>query len=53
MDVIYWLISSMMFVGVALVILIAIGIRGGQYDDLEGEGQSVLFDEDDVDFRNI
>ncbi len=46
MDVIYWLIPSMIFVGVSLVVLLMLGIKGGQYDDLEGEGQRILFDED-------
>ncbi|WP_428088064.1 cbb3-type cytochrome oxidase assembly protein CcoS [Candidatus Thioglobus sp.] len=46
MDVIYWLIPSMIFVGVVLVILLIMGINSGQYDDLEGEGQRILFDED-------
>lgn len=46
MDVIYWLIPSMIFVGVVLVILLMIGVRSGQFEDLEGEGQRILFDED-------
>jgi len=46
MDVIYWLIPSMIFVGVVLVILLMIGVKSGQFEDLEGEGQRVLFDED-------
>lgn len=49
MDVIYWLIPSMIFVGVVLVILLIMGVRSGQYDDLEGEGQRILFDEDEGD----
>lgn len=46
MDVIYWLIPSMIFVGVVLVILLMMGVKRGQFDDLEGEGQRILFDED-------
>ena len=46
MDVIYWLIPSMIFVGVVLVILLAIGVKSGHYEDLEGEGQRILFDEE-------
>ncbi|MDG2395815.1 cbb3-type cytochrome oxidase assembly protein CcoS [Candidatus Thioglobus sp.] len=46
MDVIYWLIPSMIFVGVVLVILLMMGVKSGQYDDLEGEGQRILFDEE-------
>lgn len=46
MDVIYWLIPSMIFVGVVLVILLMMGVKSGQFDDLEGEGQRILFDDD-------
>ena len=46
MDVIYWLIPSMIFVGVVLVILLMLGVKSGQFDDLEGEGQRILFEED-------
>ncbi|CAC9584987.1 Type cbb3 cytochrome oxidase biogenesis protein CcoS, involved in heme b insertion [Bathymodiolus heckerae thiotrophic gill symbiont] len=46
MDVIYWLIPSMIFVGVVLVILLMVGVKNGQFEDLEGEGQRILFDED-------
>ncbi|ALE52598.1 cytochrome oxidase maturation protein Cbb3 [Candidatus Thioglobus autotrophicus] len=46
MDVIYWLIPSMIFVGVVLVILLMMGVKSGQFEDLEGEGQRILFDDD-------
>jgi cbb3-type cytochrome oxidase maturation protein len=46
MDVIYWLIPSMIFVGVVLVILLMMGVKSGQFEDLEGEGQRILFDND-------
>ncbi len=52
MDVIYWLIPSMIFVGVVLVILLMMGVKSGQFDDLEGEGQRILFDEDQDDFSS-
>ncbi len=51
MDVIYWLIPSMIFVGAVLVILLMMGVKSGQFDDLEGEGQRILFDEDDEEFK--
>ncbi|MEO1939536.1 cbb3-type cytochrome oxidase assembly protein CcoS [Candidatus Thioglobus sp.] len=47
MDVIYWLIPSMIFVGAVLVILLMMGVKNGQFDDLEGEGQRILYDEDE------
>jgi cbb3-type cytochrome oxidase maturation protein len=27
------------------------GVKSGQYEDLEGEGQRILFDEDDEEFK--
>ncbi|MBT6655440.1 MAG: cbb3-type cytochrome oxidase assembly protein CcoS [Candidatus Thioglobus sp.] len=51
MDVIYWVIPSMIFVGVVLVILLMLGVKSGQFDDLEGEGQRILFEEDEVDLK--
>ncbi len=51
MDVIYWLIPSMIFVGVVLVSLLIMGVKSGQYEDLEGEGQRILFDESDDEFK--
>lgn len=45
MDVIYWLIPSMIFVGIVLVAILIVSIKNGQFEDLEGEGQRILFDE--------
>lgn len=42
----------MIFVGVVLVILLMMGVKSGQFDDLEGEGQRILFDEDQDDFSS-
>ncbi|SFV77202.1 Type cbb3 cytochrome oxidase biogenesis protein CcoS, involved in heme b insertion [hydrothermal vent metagenome] len=52
MDVIYWLIPSMIFVGVVLVVLLMMGVKSGQFEDLEGEGQRILFDED-IDVKSV
>jgi cbb3-type cytochrome oxidase maturation protein len=52
MDVIYWLIPSMIFVGVVLVVLLMMGVKSGQFEDLEGEGKRILFDED-VDVKMV
>ncbi|NYT52555.1 MAG: cbb3-type cytochrome oxidase assembly protein CcoS [Candidatus Vesicomyosocius endoextente] len=46
MDVIFWLIPSMIFVGFVLVIILIIGVKNGQFDDLEGEGERILYDEE-------
>jgi cytochrome oxidase maturation protein, cbb3-type len=37
----------MIFVGAVLVILLMMGVKNGQFDDLEGEGQRILYDEDE------
>ncbi len=46
MDVIYWLIPSMIIVGVILVVMLVLAVKKGQFDNLEGEGARILFDED-------
>ncbi|SFV68255.1 Type cbb3 cytochrome oxidase biogenesis protein CcoS, involved in heme b insertion [hydrothermal vent metagenome] len=46
MDVIYWLIPSMLIVGIILVITLVVLIKNGQFDNLESEGERILFDED-------
>ena len=46
MDVIYWLIPSMLFVGALMVVALIYGVKNGQYDDLDGEGSRILFDEE-------
>lgn len=45
MGVIYWLIPSMIFVGIILVILLIIGVKSGQFDGLQGGEWRILFDE--------
>ncbi len=46
MDVIYGLIPSMIFIGIILVIILFWAIKSGQFDDLEGDAQRILMDED-------
>ncbi len=46
MDVIYGLIPTMIFIGLALVALLFWAIKTGQFEDFEGEGQRILMDED-------
>lgn len=45
MDVIYWLIPGMLFIGSLMVLALVYGVKSGQYDDLDGEGARILFDE--------
>lgn len=47
MDVIYTLIPSMIVVGLILVGILIWAVKRGQYDDLEGDGNRILMDDDD------
>ncbi len=47
MEVIYSLIPGMLFMGLGMVVLLIWAIRRGQYDDLEGDGNRLLMDDDD------
>lgn len=46
MDVIYGLIPGMILLGLVAVAVLFWAARSGQFDDLEGEGQRILMDED-------
>lgn len=48
MEVIYTLIPGMIAVGLLLVGVLIWAIRHGQYDDLEGDANRILMDEDDA-----
>lgn len=47
MDVIYSLIPGMLFIGLAAVAVLFWAARSGQFEDLEGDGQRILLDEDE------
>lgn len=47
MDVIYSLIPGMMFFGVVLVVVLVWAVRKGQYEDMEGNANRILLDDDD------
>jgi cbb3-type cytochrome oxidase maturation protein len=49
MDVIYGLIPGMLILGVAAVAVLFWAARHGQFDDLDGDGQRLLMDEDEID----
>ncbi len=53
MEVIYGLIPGMLILGVVAVAVLFWAARGGQFDDLDGDGQRILLDEDDVDPRRL
>ncbi len=46
MDVIYWLIPSMLVVGLLAVLAIIWAAKSGQYDDMDGEAHRILHDDD-------
>ena len=46
MEVIYSLIPGMIFFGLVFVGVLIWAIRRGQYEDLEGDGNRILMDED-------
>jgi cbb3-type cytochrome oxidase maturation protein len=47
MEVIYGLIPLMLILGLAMVIIFFWAVRNNQYDDLEGDANRILMDEDD------
>jgi cbb3-type cytochrome oxidase maturation protein len=47
MEVIYTLIPGMLFIGLILVGVLIWAVKKGQYEDLEGDGQRILMDDDD------
>ena len=53
MEVIYGLIPGMILLGLGAVIVLFWAARSGQFDDLDGDGQRILMDEDAVDPRRI
>lgn len=46
MDVIYALIPGMIFLGLIMVGVLIWAVKSGQYDDMEGDAQRLLMDED-------
>lgn len=47
MEVIYTLIPGMIFFGLVFVGILIWAIRRGQYEDLEGDGNRILMDDED------
>ncbi len=46
MDVIYTLIPGMIFFGLVFVGVLIWAIKRGQYEDMEGDGNRILMDDD-------
>ncbi|MFP4076008.1 MAG: cbb3-type cytochrome oxidase assembly protein CcoS, partial [Halochromatium sp.] len=53
MEVIYGLIPGMLLPGLVAVGVLFWAARSGQFDDLEGDGQRILMDEDVEDARRF
>lgn len=47
MNVIYGLIPGMLILGLVAVAVLFWAARSGQFDDLEGDGQRILMDEEE------
>ncbi|NOZ53585.1 MAG: cbb3-type cytochrome oxidase assembly protein CcoS [Gammaproteobacteria bacterium] len=47
MDVIYALIPGMIVLGLIMVGVLVWAIKNGQYDDMEGDANRILMDDDD------
>ncbi len=47
MDVIYTLIPGMILIGLIMVGVLVWAIKRGQYDDMDGDGNRILMDDDD------
>jgi cbb3-type cytochrome oxidase maturation protein len=47
MEVIYGLIPAMIFLGLVMVGVLVWAVKSGQYDDLEGDANRILMDDDD------
>lgn len=47
MEVIYGLIPLMIILGLAMVVIFFWAVRNNQYEDLEGDANRILMDEDD------
>ena len=48
MEVIYGLITGMVFLGLVAVGVLFWAARSGQFDELEGDGQRILMDDDEL-----
>ncbi|MBI3582034.1 MAG: cbb3-type cytochrome oxidase assembly protein CcoS [Nitrospinae bacterium] len=47
MEVLYWLVPSIIAVGAAMVGVLFWAIKSGQYEDMEGPSHKILMDDDD------
>ena len=52
MDVIYGLIPLMIIIGLVMVVVFFWTVKSGQYEDLEGDSNRILMDEDEPDNKS-
>jgi len=52
MEVIYGLIPLMIIIGLVMVVIFFWTVRSGQYDDMEGDSNRILMDEDDTENKD-
>ncbi|NOR51270.1 MAG: cbb3-type cytochrome oxidase assembly protein CcoS [Gammaproteobacteria bacterium] len=46
MDVVYALIPGMILIGLIMVTILIWAVKRGQYDDMDGDGNRILMDDD-------
>lgn len=51
MDVVYWLIPAVLFVGFIVVLIFIWMAKSGQFDDLDGAANSIFMDDDEEDLK--
>lgn len=51
MDVVYWLIPIVLFVGFVVVLIFIWMAKSGQFDDLDGAANSIFMEDDEADFK--
>jgi len=47
LEVIYALIPGMILIGLIMIAILIWAVKRGQYDDMEGDGNRILMDDDD------
>jgi len=52
MEVIYGLIPLMIIIGLVMVVVFFWTVRSGQYDDMEGDSNRILMDENDAEKKD-
>jgi cbb3-type cytochrome oxidase maturation protein len=53
MESLYLLIPMSLFVIAVIVIILYLAVKGGQFEDLEGPGHSILMDDDTLSNRVV